>query len=93
MCALPEIQNAKNVVCNQAADIFNSKKTEYYTDGYTMILQNKPLGQVVKLLANGEYTAGTYNIDIYEDGLLSGAYFIRLQNQSLQKVLNIVKMK
>jgi len=44
-------------------------------------------------LANGEYTPGTYNIDIYDDGLPSGAYFIRLQNQSLQKVLNVVKVK
>ena len=49
MYALPGIQNAKNVVCNQGADIFSSKKTEYYTDGYKMILQNNPLGQVVKV--------------------------------------------
>jgi uncharacterized protein (DUF1501 family) len=63
------------------------------TGGHTMIQQINSLGQVVKVLVNGEYTAGTYNIDIYEDGLPSGAYFIRLQNQSLQKVLNIVKVK
>ncbi|MEI2739070.1 MAG: DUF1501 domain-containing protein [Chitinophagaceae bacterium] len=63
------------------------------TGGHTMIQQINPLGQVVKVLANGNYTAGTYNIDIYDDGLPSGAYFIRLQNQSLQKVLNVVKVK
>ena len=39
-----------------------------------------------------EYVAGTYNIDIYNDGLASGVYFIRLQNKSLQKVINVVKM-
>jgi uncharacterized protein (DUF1501 family) len=61
--------------------------------GHTMIQQINSLGQVVKVLANGEYTAGTYNIDIYEDGLAPGAYFIRLQNRSLQKVLNVLKMQ
>ncbi len=61
--------------------------------GHTLIQQINSLGQVVKVLADGQYTAGTYNIDIYNDGLPSGGYFIRLQNQSLQKVLNVVKMQ
>lgn len=59
--------------------------------GHTMIQQINSLGQVVKVLADGQYNAGTYNIDVYEDGLPSGAYFIRLQNQSLQKVLTVLK--
>ncbi|MBC7874876.1 MAG: DUF1501 domain-containing protein [Ferruginibacter sp.] len=63
------------------------------TGGHTMIQQINSLGQVVKVLADGEYSAGTYNVDIYNDGLPAGAYFIRLQNQSLQKVLNIIKMQ
>ena len=46
----------------------------------------------VKVLTNQEYIAGTYNIDIYNDGLASGVYFIRLQNKSLQRVINVVKM-
>ncbi|MBL7731611.1 MAG: DUF1501 domain-containing protein [Chitinophagaceae bacterium] len=62
------------------------------TGGHTMIQQINSLGQVVKVLANGEYAAGTYNIDVYNDGLPSGAYFIRLQNKSLQKVLSVVKV-
>lgn len=60
--------------------------------GHTLIQQINSLGQVVRILTNKEYTAGTYNIDIYDDGLPSGPYFIRLQNGSLQKVLNVVKM-
>ncbi len=63
------------------------------TGGHTMIQQINSLGQVVKVLADAQYTAGTYNIDIYDDNLPSGAYFIRLQNQSLQKVLNAVKIR
>lgn len=63
------------------------------TGGNTMIQQLNSLGQVVKVLANGDYAAGTYNIDIYNDALPTGAYFIRLQNQSLQKVLSVLKVQ
>jgi len=60
--------------------------------GHTMIQQIDTLGRVVKVLTSQEYVAGTYNLDIYNDGLSSGVYFIRLQNKSLQKVINVVKM-
>lgn len=61
--------------------------------GHTLIQQINSLGQVVKVLTDREYAAGTYNIDIYDDNLPSGAYFIRQQNQSLQKVLNVIKVR
>ncbi len=60
--------------------------------GNTMVQQIDALGRVVKVLANSDYTAGTYNLDIYNDALQSGLYFIRLQNQSLQKVISVLKM-
>jgi uncharacterized protein (DUF1501 family) len=63
------------------------------TGGHTLVQQVNALGQVVRVLANGNFTPGTHNIDIYDDGLPSGAYFIRLQNLSLQKVLNVAKIK
>jgi hypothetical protein len=60
--------------------------------GNTLIQQIDALGRVVKVLTNRDYAAGTYNLDIYNDGLSSGAYFIRLQNKSLQKVITVIKM-
>jgi uncharacterized protein (DUF1501 family) len=63
------------------------------TGGHTMIQQIDALGRVVKVLTNQDYAAGTHNIDIYNDGLASGAYFIRLQNKSLQKVVSIIKIQ
>ena len=33
------------------------------------------------------------NIDIYDDELPSGAYFMRLQNKLLQKMLSVLKIK
>lgn len=62
------------------------------TGGHTMIQQIDGLGRVVKVLASQDYAAGTYNIDIYNDGLASGVYFIRLQNKALQKVITVMKM-
>ncbi|MBI1343916.1 MAG: DUF1501 domain-containing protein [Terrimonas sp.] len=61
------------------------------TGGHTLIQQINTLGQVVRVLTNQAYASGTYNIDIYGDGLPGGVYFIRLQNQSLQKVISVVK--
>jgi len=61
--------------------------------GHTMIQQLDALGQVVKVHANTTYAAGTYNIDVYNDAFPSGAYFLRLQNGSLQKVISIIKAK
>jgi uncharacterized protein (DUF1501 family) len=60
--------------------------------GNTLIQQIDSLGRVVRVLTNQDYTAGTYNLDIYNDGLATGAYFIRLQNKSLQKVITVLKM-
>ena len=58
----------------------------------TLIQLIDSMGRVVKVLTNHEYVTGTYNIDIYKDGLASGIYFTRLQNKSLQQVINVAKM-
>jgi uncharacterized protein (DUF1501 family) len=63
------------------------------TGGFTMIQQINALGQVVKVITKENYASGTYNIDIYNDGLKPGAYFLRLQNKSFQKVISVVKMR
>ncbi|HEY2720082.1 MAG TPA: DUF1501 domain-containing protein, partial [Chitinophagaceae bacterium] len=60
--------------------------------GNTMVQLIDSLGQVIKILTNKDYPAGTYNIDVYDDGLPASVYFLRLQNNSLQKVITIVKV-
>jgi len=62
------------------------------TGGNTMVQLIDSLGQVVKVLTNRDYAAGTYNIDVYDDGLPASVYFLRLQNNSLQKVITILKV-
>jgi uncharacterized protein (DUF1501 family) len=59
--------------------------------GVTVIQQMNALGQLVKIHTQKEYAAGTYTIPIGNDGLAPGAYFFRLQNGSLQKVITVIK--
>lgn len=63
------------------------------TGGFTLIQQINALGQVIKVITSQNYAAGTYNIDIYNDELKPGVYFLRLQNKSFQKVISVLKMK
>lgn len=86
--------NSNNLVLKMWPNPYNVNATIQFSTsgGHTMIQQIDALGRVVKVLTNREYAAGTYNIDLYNDGLASGVYFLRLQNKSLQKVISVVKV-
>lgn len=60
--------------------------------GFTMIQQIDAMGRVVKVHTRQHYEPGTYTIVTGNDGLPAGQYFLRLQNQSLQKVTGIIRM-
>ena len=98
-CGLPEDidtsnANSNKLVLKMNPNPYSTSGTIQFstTGGNTVIQQIDGLGQVVKIITNKNYAAGTYNIDIYNDGLSSGAYFLRLQNKSLQKVITVMKM-
>jgi uncharacterized protein (DUF1501 family) len=98
-CGLPEDPDDTNNAADQLVfkmwpNPYTNNATVQFstTGGHTMIQQIDALGRVVKILTNQEYAAGTYNIDIYNDRLATGAYFLRLQNKSLQKVISVIKM-
>jgi uncharacterized protein (DUF1501 family) len=99
-CGLPEDPNDTNnnsekLILKMWPNPYTVSATIQFstTGGYTMIQQIDALGRVVKVLTSQDYAAGTYNIDIYNDGFASGVYFLRLQNQSLQKVISIMKVQ
>jgi uncharacterized protein (DUF1501 family) len=98
-CGLPEDINTTNgnadkLVLRMSPNPYSTSATIQFstTGGNTVIQQIDSLGRVIKILSNKEYAAGTYNIDVYNDGLPAGAYFLRLQNKSLQKVITVMKM-
>lgn len=97
-CGLPD---DIDVVNNQSKELtlklwpnpYTTSATLQFTTkgGHTSIQQFDTEGRLVKTLTDKEYAAGKYNIDIYNDQLPVGVYFLRLQNNSLQQVLSVVK--
>ncbi len=59
--------------------------------GFTMIQQIDGMGRVVRVHAHQNYSPGTYTLNINQDGLPAGTYFLRLQNMALQKVIGVIK--
>jgi hypothetical protein len=99
-CGLPEDipttnNNADQLILKMSPNPYSINATIQFSTngGNTVIQQIDALGQVVKVITNKDYAAGTYNIDVYNDGLVTGAYFLRLQNGSLQKVISVLKMQ
>ncbi len=97
-CGLPDdIDDTNNQSNNLILKLWPNPYTvnatlQFSTEGgHTLVQQLNALGQVVRVHVNQDYAAGTYNVDIYGDGLPAGVYFIRLQNKSLQKVISVVK--
>ncbi len=98
-CGIPDTpddtnNNSNNLLLKMWPNPYTVSGTIQFstTGGHTMVQQIDALGRVIKVHTNREYAAGTYNIDIYNDGLASGVYFIRLQNKLLQKVITVLKM-
>ena len=85
--------NASALILKMSPNPYSISATVQFstTGGNTVVQQIDSLGRVVRVLTNKEYAAGTYNIDLYNDGLPTGVYFLRLQNKTLQKVITVVK--
>ncbi|MFI5187769.1 MAG: DUF1501 domain-containing protein [Chitinophagales bacterium] len=98
-CGLPEDidttnKNSQQLTLKMSPNPYAINTTIQFSTagGNTMIQMLDPLGQVIKILTNKNYDAGIYNIDVYDDGLPASVYFLRLQNNSLQKVIAVVKV-
>ena len=69
-------------------------RIQYHTNGgHTMIQVIDTLGRVISTLVDAQLTAGTYTQNFKSQGLPSGVYYIRLQNESEQDVKSIVKVQ
>ena len=51
------------------------------------------IGQVVKVLADGEYAAGSHTVTLDASHLASGVYFCRLQTENFVDVKKLTFMK
>jgi hypothetical protein len=98
-CGLPEDidtsnENSNKLVFKMNPNPYTTSATIQFstTGGNTLIQQIEGIGQGIKIITNRTYSAGTYNIDIHNDGLPAGVYFLRLQNNSLQNVITVMRM-
>lgn len=70
----------------------NNLKVEFESEGGYCILQIfNSLGQQIAVIDEGNFPKGYYKANFDAEGLADGAYHLRFQNKSFQKVLNIVK--
>jgi len=97
-CGLPEDLNrltndGNALVLRMAPSPYSISGTVQFSTngGNTLLQQIDSLGRVVRILTHQDYAPGTYNIDVYNDGLPAGVYFLRLQNGALQKVITVIR--
>lgn len=50
-------------------------------------------GKLIKTLADGEYPIGTYDVWYENEGHPAGTYYLRLQNEALQQVKNMIVVR
>jgi uncharacterized protein (DUF1501 family) len=58
--------------------------------GYILLQVFSTEGKLIKTLADGEYQPGTYKVWYENEGHPSGTYYLRLQNQAVQQVKNMI---
>jgi uncharacterized protein (DUF1501 family) len=61
--------------------------------GYTMIQLMDYSGRIIATLCNDTRPAGQYTIDFNAELLASGNYYLRLQNNDIQQVKGLVKVR
>lgn len=58
--------------------------------GHVMVQVFNPEGQLIRTLVNEEKASGNYEVDFENENYTAGIYHLRLQNESLQQVKNMV---
>lgn len=81
------------LITNYPNPFVQSTSIEFTTrGGHTLVQIINASGQVVRVLADRDYTSGTYKIT-FDSGVLSaGVYYARLQNGSIQQVRSMLKV-
>ena len=94
-CKPSNPNNSGNNLISNYPNPFTQKTTiSFYTDGgYTLVQIIDPLGKVLKHVVDQNYaTAGTYTATFDSGVLPQGVYYARLQNQTAQQVIAMLKV-
>jgi uncharacterized protein (DUF1501 family) len=61
--------------------------------GHVLLQVFSTEGKLMKTLADGEYPAGIYNVWYENEGHPTGTYYLRLQNEALTQVKNMIVVR
>ncbi|RFM29819.1 DUF1501 domain-containing protein [Deminuibacter soli] len=61
--------------------------------GHTLVQVFDTTGRLIMVPVDEDYLAGTYTITVNTSGMSSGIYYARFQNQSVQQVRTMLKVK
>lgn len=82
------------LVINYPNPFVSSTKITFKTKGgHTLVQIMDPLGRVIQVLADKEYTPGVYTLDFDSGVLPVGTYYTRFQNGPLQQVRPMLKVR
>ena len=84
-------QAGENLVWNHPNPFTSSSYISFKSKGGHVLLQVfNTEGQLIKTIADGDYAEGTYKLWYENEGRAAGIYYLRLQNEAIQQVKNMV---
>jgi len=84
----------ENLVRNDPNPFTSSTYITFKSKGGHILLQIFDTeGKIIKTLADGEYAEGTYKVWYENEGHPAGIYYLRLQNEALQQVKNMIVVR
>jgi uncharacterized protein YfaS (alpha-2-macroglobulin family) len=88
-------QSAGLNVLNAYPSPFTERTTLSYSSkgGRLMIQVYDEQGRLVRTVVNQPTPAGTYTVDVDMGDQPAGVYYVRLQNEGIQQVRNVLKVR
>lgn len=84
----------ENLVWNDPNPFTSSTYITFKSKGGHVLLQVfNAEGRLIKTIVDGEYAAGTHKIWYENEGHPAGLYYLRLQNEALQQVKNMIVVR
>jgi len=81
----------ENLVSNYPNPFTESTKVIFKSKGGHILIQVFDTeGQVIKTLTDKEYAPGSYELSYENEGMPAGIYYLRLQNDAIQQVKNMM---
>ncbi|WP_431216199.1 DUF1501 domain-containing protein [Puia sp. P3] len=83
-----------SLITNSPNPFTSSTRISFKTaGGHTLVQIFNALGRIVLVPVDQDYTAGTWSVTVDTSRLAAGVYYARFQNQSVQQVRTLLKVR